>query len=121
VMGEAAARPEVLQALLKRLREVYVYVRRAAARALGAMGEAAARPEVLQALLEGLRDESEDVREAAAEALTAWHRQGLRFFRDAQGRWTIRTVEELSGGAELRDAGPRPGRAPARRRRLPPV
>jgi hypothetical protein len=40
------------------------------------------------------------VREAAAEALTAWHRQGLRFFRDAQGHWTVRTVEELSAPPE---------------------
>jgi hypothetical protein len=71
-----------------------------AAEALGAMGVAAARPEVLQALLERLRDEDGLVRRAAAEALTAWHRQGLRFFRDAQGRWTVRTVEELSAPPE---------------------
>jgi hypothetical protein len=73
-------------------------VREAAAEALGKMGPAAARPEVLQALLACLWDVMEDqgVRRAAAGAFTAWHRQGLRFFRDAQGRWTVRTVEELS-------------------------
>jgi HEAT repeat protein len=99
-MGPAAATPEVLQALLEYLRHEDGRVREAAAKALGAMGEAAARPEVLQALTERLRDKDGDVREAAAEALTAWHRQGLRFFRDAQGRWTVRTVEELSAPSE---------------------
>jgi uracil DNA glycosylase len=71
-----------------------------AAEALGAMGVAAARPEVLQALLERLRDEDGRVRHATTQILTAWHRQGLRFFRDAQGHWTVRTVEELSASSE---------------------
>jgi HEAT repeat protein len=95
-MGPAAATPEVLQALMGCLRDEDGSVRAAAAGALGAMGPAAATPEVLQALLERLQDEDRHVRRAAAEALTAWHRQGLRLFRDAQGRWTVRTVEELS-------------------------
>ena len=47
-------------------------------------------------LVERLRDEDVGVRRAAAEALGAWHRQGLRFFQDAQGHWTVRTVEQLS-------------------------
>jgi HEAT repeat protein len=95
-IGEAAATPEVLRALAKCLRDKDRDVREAAAEALKEMGEAAATPEVLQALAKCLRDENWGVREAAAEAFTAWHRQGLRFFRDAQGRWTVRTVEELS-------------------------
>jgi HEAT repeat protein len=84
-----------LEALLERLRDEDPRVRQAAAKALGRMG-AAATPEALQALLERLRDNDPGVCRAAAWALTAWHRQGLRFFRDAQGRWTVRTVEELS-------------------------
>jgi hypothetical protein len=153
-MGEAAARPEVIQALTERLRDKDWAVCEAAAGALGKMGEAAATPEVLHALLEYLRDEDWPVRWVAARALeriakaaatprvlqtfleylrdedswvryaaalTAWHRQGLRFFRDAQGRWTVRTVEELSGGAQLPDGGPRRRQGRARRRRLPPV
>jgi uncharacterized protein YfaT (DUF1175 family) len=96
-MGEAAVRPEVLQTLLEYLRDEDRDVRYAAAEALREMGKAAARPEVLRALAERLRDEDGLVRRAAAEALTAWHR---RFFRDAQGRWTVRTVEELSAPPE---------------------
>ena len=121
-MGEAAATPKVLQALTECLRDKDEGVRYAAAGALGRMGKAAAQPEVIRTLVKRLqRDPSLAVRRNAARTLGAWHRQGLRFFRDLGGSWTIRTVEELSGGAELRDAGPRPGRAPARRRRLPPV
>ena len=122
-MGPAAARPEVLQALTELLLDEYedADVRKAAAEALGRMGEAAARPEVLQTLRVYLDDEDWYVRKAAAEVLTAWHRQGLRFFLDAQGHWTIRTVEELSGGAQLPDGGPRRRQGRARRRRLPQV
>jgi HEAT repeat protein len=97
-MGPAAATPEVLQALAGCLGESDPEdVREAAAKALRRMGPAAATPEVLQALTECLYTYREEyVCYAAAKALTAWHRQGLRFFRDAQGRWTVRTVEELS-------------------------
>jgi hypothetical protein len=118
-MGEAAATPEVLHALLEYLRDEDWPVRWVAARALERIAKAAATPRVLQTFLEYLRDEDSWVRYAAA--LTAWHRQGLRFFRDAQGRWTVRTVEELSGGAQLPDGGPRRRQGRARRRRLPPV
>ncbi len=70
-MGKAAATPEVLGALIQRLREGEDWlVRQAAAWALGQMGPAAATPEVLGALLERLQeDENKWVRWAAAEAL----------------------------------------------------
>jgi len=63
------AEPEVLNALVGRLRDAHRRVRRAAARALGEMGEAAVVPEVLRALLERLRDEDSAVRRAAVHTL----------------------------------------------------
>jgi vesicle coat complex subunit len=102
-MGPAAATLEVPQALMACLQDEDWDVRWLTVRALGEMGPAAATPEVLQALMACLRDEYGGVRQVAAEAFTAWHRQGLRFFRDAQGRWTVLTVEELS--REPRSAG----------------
>ena len=70
-MGTAAATPEVLGALIQRLRKDEDWVvRMAAAEAMGEMGEAAATPEVLGALAERLlQDEAGGVREAAAKAL----------------------------------------------------
>jgi predicted GNAT superfamily acetyltransferase len=108
-MGSAAARPEVIGALLERLGDEESYVREAAARALGAMGAAAARPEVIGALLERLGDEDPDVREAAAEALSAYHKQGIRVFGRHFGEWVLRTVSELSegGGSPRRPSGRR--------------
>ena len=69
-MGQAAAVPEVLPALVLCLEtDTYPSVRRAAADALGWMGQAAAAPEVLRALAGRLRDEDRAVRVAAAWAL----------------------------------------------------
>jgi len=58
-MGKAAATPEVVGALLGRLRDgdEDPFVRSAAARALGRMGPRAATPEVLRALVECLGPE----------------------------------------------------------------
>ena len=63
------AEPEVLEALVGRLRDAHRRVRRAAALALGEMGEAAATPGVVGALTERLGDGDSAVRQAAAEAL----------------------------------------------------
>ena len=133
-MGPAAAATEIPQALRERLRHADEDVGWEAGPASEAMRPAAATPEVLQALLERLRDEDEDVRKAAARTFAAYHRQGLRFFRDAWCRWTVRTVEELSGRVQGRDEDLRDGEvrlvagtchrreasgSPARRRRPP--
>jgi HEAT repeat protein len=68
-MGDAAAAPEVLEALRERLGDDDPKVRTYAAWALGMMGEAAARPEVLEALVGRLKDEDAWVRMEAAQAL----------------------------------------------------
>jgi HEAT repeat protein len=115
-MGPAAATPEAMRALLECFRkedeeaecspegdegDEDSSVRWAAADALRVLGRAAT-PEVIGALCKGLGDRSEFVRRDAGEALSSWHRQGVRLFRDASGRWSARTVGELS-------RGPRPG------------
>jgi len=70
-MGTAAATPEVLGALIQRLRkDEDGGVRYEAAKALGKIGKAAATPEVIEALVQALRkDEDRDVRQKAAWAL----------------------------------------------------
>ena len=69
-MGEAAAKPEVIGALIQRLREDEAEgVRQEAARALGEMGPAAATLEVLEALVQALQDRNSDVRSEAAWVL----------------------------------------------------
>jgi len=69
-MGMAAARPEVIEALVRLLRDDDLFVRTDAAIALGQLGEAAARPEVLSALVRVLyRDDASIVTGNAARAL----------------------------------------------------
>jgi HEAT repeat protein len=65
----AAARPEVLDALLRLLDDYDARARSAAAGALGGLEEAAARPEVFDALFRLLNDSDGPVRDEAAAAL----------------------------------------------------
>jgi len=97
-IGGATAHQGVLVTLLERLRDgkASIHLRCGAAEALGALGSGAARPEVSEALVAATRERAWPVREAAARALDAWHRQGIRLFREPSGGWVVRTVEELS-------------------------
>lgn len=99
VMREMMAQPEIIEAieaLVFGLRDKNEMVRAASAEALGEIGPAAAFPEAVKRLIRGLRDPHPKVRIASAKVLGGWHRQGLRFFRNWFGQWSVRTVEDLS-------------------------
>ena len=68
-MGQAAATPEVVAALLRLLSDPVRAIRRAAVAVSGQMSQAAATPEVFAALLGLLPDPAGTVRRAAAAAL----------------------------------------------------
>jgi len=78
LLGNTAARDDLVEALLERLSAADGAVRSAAARALGALGEKAAREEVIAALLERLSNAEWSVRYEAARALGALGEKAAR-------------------------------------------
>src|SRR6202043_961766 len=81
-MGAAAARDDVLTALVQRLQDDDADARHASVWALGSMGSSAARGDVLTAPVQCLQHDHRYVRRAAAEALGTMQSgpQGWRFW-----------------------------------------
>jgi len=90
-------RTEAVGSLVERLRDAHedVAVQRAVIDALGKLGSAAATAEILELLLECAR-KNEQVRLAVVRAINAFHQQKIRFFKDEQGRWLVKTVSDLT-------------------------
>jgi hypothetical protein len=97
-MGEAAAVPEVIRALLATLRDGDADLRGAAVWALGSMGEAAAAPEVLEALAERLWDEDPLVCDFAADVLRGIWGEAAIVLGTLLGPPTVPGTRRRSGG-----------------------